>query len=215
MCYSREVSAITYGIGSISSGLLYKIAADRYDNSLKIVALFFLFVIQMQLIDFVLWSSGPKCTRVNVLTSNVGAILNHVQPIVLYALIRALNKDEYKKHHKILDGLLTLYTIALIIYTVFVMPINKCSEVSLDKHMKWYWNLGINSGLLYTIYLITLVSFFYYGIKPPYNKIIGIFAVISCIYASIRYRKSFVIGTMWCWMAALLPVFLLVKELKN
>jgi hypothetical protein len=212
MCYSKEVSAITYGIGSISSGLLYKVASDRDDDTLKIVALFFLFVIQMQLVDFILWSSGPKCTSINKLTSNIGSILNHAQPVVLYSLVRYFNKEGYDKHKRLIDGLIIVYIVALIVYSLTSMPISKCSEASIDKHMKWYWNLGTNSGILYTTYIIAFAGLFYYGTKPPYNNTIGIIAVLSYMYTSVMYRKTWVIGSMWCWIAALIPVFLLVKE---
>jgi len=213
MCYSKEVSAITYGIGSISSGLLYKVASDRDDDSLKIVALFFLFVIQMQLVDFILWSSGPKCDSLNKLTSNIGSILNHSQLILLYALVRYFNKEGYDKHKRLIDGLVIVYILALIVYTLTSMPISKCSEVSIDKHMKWHWNLGANSGILYMIFIITLAGLFYYGTKPPYNNTIGIISVLSYVYATLMYRKTWVVGSMWCWIAAFVPVFLLVKEM--
>lgn len=212
MCYSKEVSAITYGIGSVSSGLLFKIARDRNDDTLKIVALFFLFVIQMQLIDFVLWSTGPKCNTVNIITSNIGSVLNHAQPVVLYLLFRYFKKEGYAKHKKIIDGVLVIYILALIIYMLTSMPISKCSEQASSGHMKWYWNLGINSSMLYAVFVMAFATFFYYGTRHPYNSLIGLAVVISYMYTAIIYRHTWVIGSMWCWMAALAPVVLVIKE---
>ena len=76
MCYNKDISIYTYLIGLVSSYLL--IVNDKI--SLKILGCFFMIVIQMQLIDYFLWTNNT-CNSKNIQISTIGAFINFIQPI--------------------------------------------------------------------------------------------------------------------------------------
>jgi hypothetical protein len=84
MCYNKEVSLTTYIAGIIGCINLY------FNFNLKVEAIFFGFVIQMQLIEYVIWDN-ISCNDTNVLTSKIGTIINHMEPIILWVAILFLS----------------------------------------------------------------------------------------------------------------------------
>ena len=68
MCYTANDSLIGYIINSISSILLYNISND---SQYKVIALFLLFVGQMQIFDFAFWKN-QSCNSINqIITKNI------------------------------------------------------------------------------------------------------------------------------------------------
>ena len=89
MCYNKDVSIYTYIIGLVSSYLLL----TNEKKSLKIIGCFFIVVIQMQLVEYFLWNN-IKCNSKNITISNIGALLNFIQPIILYIAILGLSTNK-------------------------------------------------------------------------------------------------------------------------
>ena len=90
MCYDEKTSITTYIIGSTSS--IYLLLSKNIN--FKIEGGIFLFVSQMQLIEYLLWKHKVICDQYNINISTVGSILNHSQPIVLYGLIKYFRKNK-------------------------------------------------------------------------------------------------------------------------
>ena len=95
MCYTAKDSLNAYVINFISSILLYKYSNS---NDMKILALFLLFVGQMQLFDYLFWVN-LKCNKINKLVTKLAIIFNHLQPIVLFLLINyyGYNQSSFSK----------------------------------------------------------------------------------------------------------------------
>jgi hypothetical protein len=123
MCYNKDISIYTYIIGLVSSYLLL----TNEKKSLKIIGCFFIVVIQMQLVEYFLWSN-IKCNSKNITITNIGAFLNFIQPIILYLAILYYNKEITSKNKKIINITIILY-ILLLFYNYFI-------SIDDDNHFK-------------------------------------------------------------------------------
>jgi hypothetical protein len=208
MCYDAETSITTYAIGSISSLLLLK--SKKSHN--KIAGTFFLFVSQMQLIEYLLWKDYT-CNNYNKTISNIGSILNHAQPIILYFAIRYFNKNLSNTNKNIITSLISLYTLSLLAYSKNVYPLDCTSVTNTDTpHLEWSWSHKKNYIKFYLIFLITLILLSYFGFEKPYNHIMPAICLITYIISHSIYKDEKVVGAVWCWFAALVPFLLLIYD---
>lgn len=198
MCYNENVSIITYIVGIIGCILLI------YNNYIP-EAIFYFFVIQMQLIEFMLWKN-QLCNNININISKLGILINHMEPIILYIGIYFFSKKVLPIW---IHYMMLLYLVGSIIYTIKVFK-NECTTVTPDSspHLHWKWNEGKFSGLYYTLFLTILVILSIYGIE---NGII-MSAIILCgfITSFYIYGNKHSIGAMWCFYAAIAPYLSLI-----
>ena len=208
MCYNKDISIYTYIIGLVSSYLLLK--NDK--PSLKILGCFFLIVIHMQLIDFFLWTNN-KCNYTNIQISTIGAFLNYIQPIILYLAILYYNKNITNENKKKLNIIILIYIIILLIYCMNLFPLG-CSGVTEKSfpYLQWSWYKKNSPNIVGAIFPITLMLLMYFGLDKPYNLYLSLICIISFIVSFIIYKKQKIIGNMWCWSAALMPLGLLVAD---
>ena len=211
MCYNKETSITTYIIGSLAS--LYLIY--RKENEYKIIGAFFLYVIQMQMIEYLLWVHRVKCDAYNINISTIGSILNNLQPIVLFLLIKYLNPIIYEKNKKFIDILLGVYIVNLLLYSFNIYPMD-CTILDKHKHLYWRWNYRNNYSLFYIIFVLVLVLLNYLGFAYPFNIFFAIIFLGSFLISKYMYKDTKAVGAIWCWYAALAPVFILIFNLiKN
>jgi hypothetical protein len=206
MCYNPETSLVTYLIGSGSS--IYLLSTKK--NALKISGLFFLLVSQMQLVEFLLWINN-SCNQFNTAISNLGSIINHLEPIVLYLCVRYYNKDLSPQKKKILNILISFYVLGLTGYSTYVYPLS-CSTITEEKHLLWNWNYKKYHVLFYTLFIVVLTLTAYLGIPKPYNYIGTALLLGTYLYSYYLYRDKKVLGSMWCWFSALIPLLLIAID---
>ena len=211
MCYNKDISIYTYIIGLVSSYLLLK--NDK--PSLKILGSFFLIVIHMQLIDFFLWTNN-KCNNINIQISTIGAVLNFIQPIILYLAIIYYNKDITNENKKKLNIIILLYIVGLLIYCINLFPLG-CSSVTEKSfpYLQWSWYYKYIPNYLLTILIIlpiSLMLLMYFGLDKPYNLYLSLIIMLSFIISFIIYKKQKAFGNMWCWIAVFIPIVLLVAD---
>ena len=192
MCFSKEVSLITFILGLFTSYLCYTVNTPEY----KIIGLFFAFVILMQGIEYFLWNY-QECDDLNKNVSSIGMILNHLQPIVLFILICM-----YKKVHKLEVVILIIYLLFIIPYSIQFLNNKKCTIKSEKNHLLWKWNTMEYAKIVYIIFLSVLVIL---GLNV--NKLFSsiIFFVFFASY--FIYKSDGVIGAMWCFFAVFAPLF--------
>lgn len=208
MCYDKETSIVTYTIGTISSlGLL------RSENTaFQMSGAFFLFVTQMQLIEYLLWKNY-ECNNRNRTISNIGSILNHIQPIFLYFIIKYFNKNLSENKKSILNIIILLYITSLILYSKNVYPL-ECTTLTDTEppHLDWKWNHKKHSTTFYLIFLVSVILLTYIGFPKPYNIYLAIICLGTYIASYLIYRNENITGAIWCWLAALIPFFLLIID---
>jgi len=132
MCFSEQMSIIAFSVGMIGSILVYSLG-KIYD---KIVGLWIGFVSCMQLVDFFLWRN-QTCNRINYITSIVGIILNHLQPIMLGIIILCVNTELSYQDIKTILWILLIYICTMVPYTWQCIVKTQCTLKDNNNHMDW------------------------------------------------------------------------------
>jgi hypothetical protein len=206
MCYNKETSITTYIVGSLSS--LYLILSKN--KSYNIAGTFFLFVSQMQLIEYLIWKHQVKCDDYNIKISNIGSILNHLQPIILYLSINFFNKNI--KNKEILNVMIGIYILCAIKYSTYVYPLN-CTILDNKNHLFWKWNHSKYNLYFYILFLVTLILLSYFGFTKPYNIIFAFIIIGTYLLSLYKYGNTKAVGAIWCWFAALIPCFIMFYDI--
>jgi len=194
MCFNQQVSIATYLIGMIGSWKLL-------NRGFIITAVFFAWVIQMQLIEFILWRN-QTCLETNKRVTRLGILFNHLQPIVLWICILYFSNMK-------LPLLLNVFMIAFVIFTIhytygaYVRA--KCTTVSKESspHLHWRWNESRNNKEYYASFLLALVLLFTYGV--PDGQEVAIITIVSYAISYYVYQDNHSVGAMWCFAAAFAP----------
>lgn len=197
MCFNAEVSLTTYLLGALFT--LQMILSKN--KNLKAMGWFFLVVVHIQLIEYILWNN-LECNNINKISSNIGYIINHIQPIALYLGIKYVFPNN--KNQKLLDTLIIVYIIMLIVISAKSFPLG-CSFLSKTKSISWSWN-NENNSLFYTVFVAILAGLSYYGLESPWNKISSITVIVSYILSVMIYKQDKIVGSMWCFFGASLPI---------
>ena len=194
MCFSAEISIITFIIGIIGSLLCISLGKPVD----KILGYFFIFVSLMQGIEYLLWNH-QKCDNYNRFLSILGMVLNHLQPIVLGLLILYFNKNVSTK---IIYIIMFLYLCAIIPYSIQFLN-NKNLECTIkttkNNHLLWNWNSMFLNNQIYLIFLLILCLLIYFGFPNKYKFIAILVALISFGSSHFFYYKEGVMGSLWCF----------------
>jgi hypothetical protein len=201
MCLNKEVSIITYGIGLISCLILYL-------RDYKIEALLYGFVIQMQLIEYLLWLNN-RCNNINKIITKIGIVINHLQPVILYLIIIYFNNDNINKFLKIIIHIIIIiYLISISIYFSFNYKLlNSCTiGIPNEKELQWEIQYGKNKKF-YFIFVSSLVLLLLLGFIK-HNYLNAYLILLTFIISYVKYYETKGIGTIWCLFAAYIPLLL-------
>ena len=194
MCFNKEVSLATYLIGIIGSFQLYQ---QRFTPE----ALFYAWVVHMQLFEFFIWKNQP-CNETNVTISKYGIIWNHLEPFVLWLGIIYYSKLK-------LPNNIHLWMIVFAVWTykytkdVFKSECTTITPIS-SPHLHWKWNEGPYYDMFYSAFLATLIVLSYFGLQKGYINAIIVF--VSFMISKHIYGETHSTGAMWCFLAAFAPV---------
>lgn len=207
MCYSSEVSLLTYSTGMLGCWYLYK-------SGRKIESIFYAWVIQMQLIEFFLWrnqfgknsSQSDLVKYANKVFTYAGILVNHAEPIVLWLAVMYYTK---KKLPLWVTSYMLMFTIVISKYTMEVLMRADYTTVTKESspHLYWKWNNGDNGKVIYGIFLGALIVLFCQ--LPKTGKFNAFLATVSFGLSYYIYRDKKVVGSMWCFASAFAPWILL------
>lgn len=207
MCFSANVSISTYIIGMIGSIILL---FQGYIPE----GIFFIWVVQMQLLEFFLWKTLPLENKniciipsLNKTTTKIAVIVNHLEPIVLWLAIIFFSK---KVLPNIIHIILILFILISILYTIQVLEVTECTTVTDTSypHLHWKWNRGMNAGYYYLFFVCILMILCIFGLERGYiNAFIILF---SFLLSWIIYGEKHSVGAMWCFAASFAPWILIV-----
>jgi hypothetical protein len=200
MCINKEVSLITYVIGLSSCVILYL-------RGYKIEALFYGFIIQMQLIEYFLWLNN-RCDNINRIITKIGILINHLQPVFLYLLVINLN-DKINEYLKIIIHIsIIIYLISVSIYFSFNYKLlNSCTiGIPNEKELQWEIQYGKNKEFYY-IFASTLVLLLLLGLNE--NNYLNAYIILLLLIISFSiYYETKGIGTIWCLLGSYIPLLL-------
>lgn len=209
MCYTPSTSINAFLIGIISSFLLYfkssqEIEAGTSGPEYKILGLFFGFVSFMQLFDYIFWTNYQNYT--NLLFTKIATIFNHLQPIVLsYIIYKNIGLTSVSLN------LTYIYSIVILLYTINIWESLKYTEVTVESSpsLDWKWNRGDYAGIVYVLFLFTLIILAWTNLKNT-GKLASVIIFISFLFSYFKYKIQQSTGRFWCYFAAFAPLIFLL-----
>src|SRR3990167_867760 len=211
MCFSAS-SSFTATFFLVSIGIL-TLSKTKDKSQIMLASIPFFFGIQ-QAFEGIVWLtiSDPSCLAHKISAFLFLIFAMGVWPMYI-PISFALLETGFRK---IILFLLELIGMAISAYLIYFMIINGITTVQI-KHSIFY-NIGkivqFSPQIDVLIYCIpTILPFFISRIK--YTKIVGASIFISMIVA--YYVKEETFGSIWCFFAALLSIFILflIRELNE
>lgn len=197
MCFSASVSLQTYIVGMIGSFMLWQ-------KGYTALAGFYATVIQMQLVEFVLWTQQQGCSSLNAAATRAGILINHLEPLVLYGCIAATTSLPVPVHI-----LAALYTCMTLKYSWKVLSGPACTK-TYSNHLEWTWNYQDGYDLHYALFLALVVSVSMYGIPQPVGTWHAGIVIVTFLISKHMYGTEKATGAMWCFFAAFVPIVLVM-----
>ena len=195
MCYSKSASLISFITSLVGCVVLF-----AFD---KVLALFLGFVGLMQLWDYIFWAY-PGQNVVNAFFTKVAMVSNHLQPLVLIALLST------RQQVGMLSAVLgTIYGVLGGLYTIVHWNDTSYTVVTSQSYpsLYWEWNTLTGALLVYALYMASLLVTFYQHYTSPLNWILMATTLGSFVFAWYYYKGKSV-GRFWCYFAAFMPLLL-------
>ena len=224
MCYTIQTSITSLLVGLAGCITLItlskKVKEDQmqYKRELFILGIFFIFVSLMQLYDSIFWKTQAlrnekeRCT--NSITTKIAIITNHLQPVILACLFYFIYKNSTSLTQPLLGKwsklLILLYSIAIIPYTIqcFITPETQTTTVSKKSSpsLYWAWNHQPGGGIVYALYLLSLLILFAENIKTKWIKWLAVgITLFSFIFTYFKHERAFFTGgRFWCYFGSFL-----------
>lgn len=190
MCWNANVSLNTYIFSLFACIFAY------FNNKIGLMPLIFIQTwLSMQLIEYFIWSK----TFSNRLLSQIAFIFIFSQPIFG---ILSISNDNIIKY---------VYLFCYLLFITIVMILKPWSKIdfsstpSKNGHLAWNWSKYPN--------ILLLIWFMFLSIKFIINKewfILGL-VTISALITFALYHKTHTWGSLWCWLANLVSLFLILS----
>jgi hypothetical protein len=194
MCWNKKVSLNTFLFS------LFGISFAYFNNVVKFYEyLHLLSFISIQLLEYFAWSNLNNKKMINFL-SKIGLLLIIIQPILINL---AYNID-----NKIKTLIISLYLV-FIVFCVLYFPIDFSMNKAKNGHLAWNW-----------LNFPTIINFIYFSFVLGvilYQKRYFVFSAHLILVLSIYYTyyKTNTWGSLWCWIANLVALYLIFKVFFN
>lgn len=196
MCWSREVSLVTFVVAIV--GIIYLYNRNKPND--RWVAVFAAVVAMIQLAEFFMWSD-LSCGRLNMYASMFALLVLACEPLMNMIGGIHFSNSPYKK---VLKWMLVAYII-FIIYTYLTQIRGKhvswCGTKSCQTggcNLHWNFMDGINGKLGIIWILFLLVPFL---TMTPHMQGIILFALGFITFGMAAFTNSAALGSLWCWLA--------------
>jgi len=200
MCFSAEVSLVTFIIGTVGSFFVYNLGTP-FDH---IVGLYLGFTSLIQGIEFLLWSH-QTCDSYHRMVTFIGSVLTSAQPIFLGALVLAFSAPAKNRIPILCLMAFMLITTVYHGYPFIVSPELKCTKPREgDPHLVWNWTILPNNLLMWFIYVGVCVSVCFLGMPTKDAVLFSGTLVGSLLTSALIYPRQD-LGSMWCFFSAFIP----------
>lgn len=199
MCFSAQVSLQAYVVGTVGCVTLAYLK-EAYSE-----AIFFFYVLQMQLVEYFLWKHQP-CDSVNKLVTKVGTLVNHGEPLVLWLAISVFSQ---RRLPRFVNAVMVIFLLETLYYNNTVLGSN-CTEVTPESkpHLHWLWNEGPMSTLYYRSFVGVTTLLSTYGLEHGYTC--ATVNLCSYLVSYYVYNEWHAVGSMWCFSVAIDPYLLTI-----
>lgn len=190
MCWNQKVSLNTFLFS------LFGISFAYFNNVIKFYDyLFFLSFISMQLVEYFAWGNLNN-KKMIIFLSKIGLFLILVQPFLINL--------GYDIDNKIKTWIIALY-ILFIFFCLLYFPIDFSMNKAKNGHLAWKW-LKFPT-IINFIWLSFLLGVLLY--QKRYFEFSAYLILFLAIYYT--YYKTDTWGSLWCWIANLVAVYLIFK----
>lgn len=203
MCWSEEVSWLTFMIGSVTSLQVIKKHREN-DPIITSIAFYFLYINFMQLWEALAWRFQDCNHPINKLASKGAQIFSISQPLVL-----GITLLFYLPSNKYVFWILNFIYLILLIHKLDNSQNNCISKREKCHHLTFQW---ATNKIDYIAYMILL--FINMVILTNFNRI-GIhmygYILVTLFITNKWYRCEDdlgIVGSMWCWFGALGSLYL-------
>ena len=195
MCWNQTISLNTFLFTLFGINFAYlNNVITTYDY------VFYLSFSSIQLLEYFTWGNLND-KKMNRFLSQIGMFLIFIQPILF---ILSLSKVE----SNIKTLVITLY-MTFFLFCILYFPIDFSMAKAPNGHLSWNW-------LNYPPLIVFIYVFFYY-ILLLYAKryVTFIFYVMLFIAVYYTYYKTNTWGSLWCWIANILTIYLIARTFLN
>jgi hypothetical protein len=191
MCWNETVSLNTFLFSLFGINFAY------FNNVINgYEYLFYYSFISIQLVEYFTWKYLNN-KKINRLLSQLGLFLIALQPI-LFILIPNNVKFNVKA------SLIILYII-FFFSSGILLNVNFSMTKASNGHLAWHW---LNVPPLYSFTWLTFILVILLYIKKYILCAIHVIVFIAIYYT---YYKTNTWGSLWCWIANIMAVFLIVR----
>ena len=207
MCYNKEISLITYIIGTSLSLYLFLIG-DKYDKN---ISLFFFTFIQIQLVEFFMWTN-QNCNIYNKLATIFGNIVLSLQPLSILIGAYIFNTTTINKNIILFLIIINLF---ILLQTILYYLINNnkfiCSNSYNNEGLKWdINNLPFIVNIFYFLVMFIIWPFFKNKKKGILILLLLLFTLIKNVYDFKNNRIKETWETHWCFESVFIPIIYLI-----
>jgi len=210
MCFSEQASIVSFTAGILGSALCFSLGTIPD----KVGGFFLGYVSLMQGIEFLLWRH-QICDDYNRILSIASMVFVNTQPIVLGLIILYFAGQKMVSWR--IASILALISIYTLVITGYSIPFladtsNQCILKNKTNHLQWKWNTREGSSYVYTLYIITICCLFILGVK--YGVFFAGISLFSLLTSKILYPDS-VVGSLWCYYVAFLPILYFIARVSS
>ena len=195
MCWNETVSLNTFLFSFFAINFAYfNSVINGYEY------LFYYSFISMQLLEYFAWKHLNN-KKINRLLSQFGLFFIIIQPI-LFILIP--NNLKFNIKASLITCYILFFVMFLLFYGVFTNIDFSMVKASND-HLAWNWlNFPVVIIFIWVSFLLTVLLL----IKKYFLFIIHVIVFFAIYYT---YYKTNTWGSLWCWIANMMAIFLIVR----
>jgi hypothetical protein len=198
MCISKNLSLISFIVSIVSSiTLLY--FGNAPEN--QVISYYMMFVGLMQLVDYGAWIDLDCTKGSNRLSSIIGPLLNHIQPLLFLLLAYYYLQSSSIVPDKLIVSLGFIYGGYMIYkYITYLNMNNLCIQTDSLSHLVWQWGNNYNYWGYHLLFLLGIINFYKY-------KGLLVFYIAAYILYSISIKSE-----IWCFLITGLPFLNLILQ---
>jgi len=198
MCISKNLSLISFIVSIVSSiTLLY--FGNAPEN--QVISYYMMFVGLMQLVDYGAWIDLDCTKGSNRLSSIIGPLLNHIQPLLFLLLAYYYLQSSSIVPDKLIVSLGVIYGVYMIYkYITYLNTNNLCIQTDPLSHLVWQWGNNYNYWGYHLLFLLGIINFYKY-------KGLLVFYIAAYILYSISIKSE-----IWCFLITGLPFLNLILQ---
>ena len=209
MCYSKNLSLLSFIFGITASLSLIKFGNERSKNTNTniVIGYFCMFVSIMQFIEYIIWSDIECVNGYNKFASIIGPLFNKMQPVIFYLLAYNYIDSNNALPNNILNIIITLYTSYVIIQFIsYIESGIMCTTINDQGHLDWYWKYDFNYVLYHLLMLLVCVNY----IDNVYIATAIGLSYLLFVMSIFYFNKN--IGEIWCLMITGIPLVILLIQ---